>query len=83
MKEAFGCIDGTHIPIQCPNQNSKDYLSYKHFYSINVQAVCDGRGYFMDMDCMWPGSVHDEKGKIPCYLLGDPAYPPTSFSMKE
>ena len=61
MKQAFGCIDGTHIPIKYPVQNSQDYFCYKQFYSLNIQAVCDYRGYFMDVECMWPGSVHDEK----------------------
>ena len=108
MKQAFACIDGTHIPIQCPNESSQDYFNYKHFYSINVQAVCDYRGYFLDIECMWPGSVHDAKVyanssinkkmrsntfpivyqlvqgcRIPCYLIGDPAYPLTPFCMKE
>ena len=61
MTQAFGCIDGTHIPIQCPIENSQDFFSYKQFYSINVQAVCEYKGYFMDVECMWPGSVHDAK----------------------
>ena len=62
MTQAFGCIDGTHVPIQCPIENSQDLFSYKQFYSINVQAVCNYKGYFMDVECMWPGSVHDAKG---------------------
>ena len=64
----------------------------------------------MDVECMWPGSVHDAKvfanssinmklrnttlpqvfqmplqgaGKIPNYLIGDPAYPLVPFCMKE
>ena len=107
-KQSFGCIDGTHIPILCPVENSQDYFKYKNFYSINVQAVCDYRGYFLDVECTWPGSVHDAKVfanssvnkkmrngaipmvyqtmqgiKIPCYLIGDPAYPLTPFCMKE
>ncbi len=61
MTQAFGCIDGTHVPIQCPIENSQDFFCYKQFYSINVQAVCDYKGYFMDVECMWPGSVHDAK----------------------
>ena len=61
MPQAFGCIDGTHVPILRPKENSQDYFSYKMFFSINVQAVCDFRGQFMDVDCRWPGSVHDAK----------------------
>ena len=60
MKQAFGYIDGTHIPVKYPVQNSQDYFCYKQFYSLNIQAVCDYRGSFMDIECMWPGSVHDE-----------------------
>lgn len=59
--QAFGCIDGTHIPTKRPQENSQDYYSYKGFFSLNVQAVCDYRGQFMDVDCRWPGSVHDAK----------------------
>ena len=49
MKQAFECIDGTYIPIKCPAQNSQDYFCYKQFYPLNIQAVCDYRGYFMDV----------------------------------
>ena len=27
-------------------------------YSLNVQALCDHRGMFLDVEIMWPGSVH-------------------------
>ena len=59
--QAFGCIDGTHIAIQQPLENSHDYFSYKMKYTLNIQAVCDYRGLFLDVDCRWPGSVHDAK----------------------
>ena len=61
MIQAFGCIDGTHIPIKRPIVDSQDYFNYKQFFSLNVQAVCDFRGIFMDVDCRWPGCVHDAK----------------------
>ena len=61
MTQAFGCIDGTHIPIQCPSENSQDLFCYKQFFSLSVQAVCDYKGSFMDVECKWPGSVHDAK----------------------
>ena len=110
MIQAFGCIDGTHIPIKCPKQSSQDYFCYKQYHSLNVQAVSDYKGMFMDVECRWRGSVHDSKvfansainkmlrneempstfqtviaghGKIPNYLIGDPAYPLTPFCMKE
>ncbi len=61
MPQAFGLIDGTHIRIKRPTMNSQDYFSYKGYFSFNVQAVCDCNGIFMDVDCRWPGSVHDAK----------------------
>ncbi len=61
MVQAFGCVDGTHVEIKCPTESSQDFYCYKGFHSINVQAVCNFRGIFMDVDCRWPGSVHDAK----------------------
>ena len=57
--QAFGCVDGTHIPILSPNENPHDYFCYKMKYTLNVQAVCDCNGKFLDVDVRWPGSVHD------------------------
>ena len=51
MAQAFGCIDGTHVPLLRPFENSQDYYCYKSFFSLNIQAVCDYRGYFMDVEC--------------------------------
>lgn len=42
--QAFGCIDGTHIPIKQPSDNAHDFFSYKMKYTINVQGVCDSSG---------------------------------------
>ena len=61
MVQAFGCVDGTRIPISCPNENNQDYFCYKQFHSLSVQAMCDYKGTFMDVDCRWPGSVYDAK----------------------
>ena len=55
MIQAFGCAEATLIPLKTPRINSQDYLNYKKFYLINVQAVCDSRGLFMKIDCRWPG----------------------------
>ena len=61
MIHGFGCIDGTHIPSKTPPENSQDYFNYKQYHSVNVQAVCDYHGYFLDVECTWPGSCHDAK----------------------
>ena len=59
--QAFVSINGTHIPIMVPSTNSQDCYNYKSFDSFNVQAVCDYRGLFVDVQCRWLGSVHDAK----------------------
>lgn len=61
MIQAMGCIDGTHIPIKRPIKSSQDYFCYKQFYSLNVEAVGDYKGLFMDVECLLPGSVHAVK----------------------
>ena len=61
MVQAFGCVDGTHIPIRRPYVDSQDYFNYKQYFSVNVQAVCNAQGKFMDVDCRWPGCAHDAK----------------------
>lgn len=44
-----------------PLENSHDYFSYKMKYTLIVQGICDYQGRFIDVDCRWPGSVHDAK----------------------
>ena len=61
MTQAFDCVDGTRISIRRPIVNSQDFFNYKQFYSISAQAICDAKGLFLDVDCRWPGSVHDAK----------------------
>ena len=57
----LGCIDGTHNPISEPQENPHDYFLYKMKYTINVQAICDCNGRFMDVDIKWPSSLHDAR----------------------
>ena len=61
MLQGIRCIDGTHIYIKLPIENSQDCYNYKQLFSLNVQAVCDSRGRFIDVECEWPGAVHDGK----------------------
>ena len=48
--QVLGAVDGTHVPIQQPNKNSHSFFSYKMKYTINVQAVCDFSGRFIDVE---------------------------------
>ena len=59
--QAFGCIDGTHIPIKQPSDNAHDFFFYKMKCTINVQGVCDSSGMFIDVNARWPGSLHDAR----------------------
>ncbi|XP_051797146.1 uncharacterized protein LOC110967513 [Acanthochromis polyacanthus] len=57
-----GALDGCHICIKPPgNEHQGDYLNYKLFYSIQLQAVCDATGRFLDIFVGDPGSVHDAR----------------------
>ena len=59
--QVIGCIDGTHIPIKQPSENSHDYFPYKMCYTITCQAICDAYGKFINVEVKWPGSVHDAR----------------------
>ena len=56
-----GAIDGTHIPIRAPQEAHGDYVNRKGFYSIIMQAVCDYKCIFRDINIGWPGRVHDAR----------------------
>ncbi|XP_067208429.1 putative nuclease HARBI1 [Linepithema humile] len=84
-----GCIDCTHVPIKCPNQEQAAlYINRKGFYSLNIQVVCDAERRILDIVARWRGSAHDarigdscslkdefEAGRIRGILLGDSGYP--------
>ena len=61
LPQVFGCIDGTHIPIKQPTENSHDFFCYKMKYTLNCQAICDHKGQFLNVEIKWPGSVHDAR----------------------
>lgn len=55
----IGCIDGSHIRITAPKQNSNSYVNRKGFHSLLLQGVCDHRMLFTDVYIGEPGSLHD------------------------
>lgn len=56
-----GAIDGTHIPIIAPVVDHVDYVNWKGYHSIVMQAVVDSKYLFRDVVVGWPGSVHDTR----------------------
>ena len=54
-----GAIDGTHKPIEAPQDSPSDYHNRKGFYSVILQTMVDDVGNFTDTCVGWPGRVHD------------------------
>ncbi|CAB5364010.1 unnamed protein product [Rhizophagus irregularis] len=97
MEDVIGAIDGSHIVLaNAPLRQSETYWNRKKRYSIQLHGIVDYRGMFIDYEIGWPGSVHDAKvyknsyfyrnvSKIikgEEYLLGDSAYPISTFLIK-
>jgi len=63
-----GAIDGILLWIHKPSKkeceksecdSGKFFCGRKHKFGLNVQAVCDARGRFLDMSVVFPGSSSD------------------------
>ena len=46
----LGAVDGTYVPIQQPNRNLHSFFSCKMKYTLNIQAVGDFSGRFIDVE---------------------------------
>lgn len=62
MPFVIGAMDGTLVRIQEVGgaQNKEDFHNRKQFYSMNVQAICNAHGLFIDLVARWPGRTHDQ-----------------------
>lgn len=61
IQNVLGAIDSSHIRIQKPAINARDYINRKKHYSINLQAVVDANLRFINIYCGEPGSLHDSR----------------------
>jgi nuclease HARBI1 len=52
-------VDGCHIPIPAPKEDSVYYINRKGFYSVLLQGICDHETKFIDCYIGEVGSVHD------------------------
>jgi len=56
----LGAMDCTHVKIKSPGgDNAETFRNRKHYFSINVQAICNADMQFTDIVARWPGSAHD------------------------
>lgn len=61
IQNVLGAIDSSHIRIQKPAINARDYINRKKHFSINLQAVVDANMRFTNIYCGEPGSLHDSR----------------------
>lgn len=61
IANCIGAIDGSHIYINKPEENSREYFNRKQSYSILLQAVTDCNMKFLNLYCGDPGSYHDAR----------------------
>lgn len=91
----IGCIDCTHVAIIKPAEQEEACFNTKHFYSLNVQAICDVDCYFTHACVQYGGATHDSfifhntpirphlesLSEETTYLLGDSGYPQRVYMM--
>ena len=59
---SFAAVDGSHLPIKCPNggaQAMKQYFSFKGFYSIILMVLADAEYRFIWASVGAPGNTND------------------------
>ncbi|XP_033991066.1 protein ALP1-like [Trematomus bernacchii] len=80
FSRCVGAIDGCHVRIKTPpGPQGQDDLNRKLFPSIQLQAVCDGKGFFLNTFVGYPGSVHDTRVLKNSAIYKGALYPPSGF----
>lgn len=54
-----GAIDGKHVRIQKPPKSGSTFYNYKHFFSVNIMAVCDADYKFQFVEVGAQGRLCD------------------------
>jgi hypothetical protein len=94
IRGIVGVIDGSHILIKRPKNDTDSYVNRKGLHSIILQGIVDCKKSFTDIYVGEPGSLHDarvlrrsslyrkaEEEELfrDYFLLGDLAYPSLSW----
>jgi glutamate synthase domain-containing protein 1 len=61
LPQAALAVDGCHIPIIAPRENTEDFYNRKEFFSMNMQGLVDADGRFCNIQVNMPGRTHDSK----------------------
>ena len=78
FSQCVGAIDGCHVRIKTPpGPDGQDYVNRRLFPSIQLQAVCDGKGLFINTFVGYPGSVHDTRVLKNSRIYKEALYPPS------
>ena len=59
--QVVGALDGSHIPIKAPKEDSNEYVNRKSFHSIVLQGVADANGKFLHVSTGYAGSTHNAR----------------------
>ncbi|CAG2216799.1 unnamed protein product [Mytilus edulis] len=59
FQDIVGAVDGPHIKLNKPQIHAQRLFNRKHFYSLQLQAVCLHNMIFSHIFTGYPGSVHD------------------------
>jgi hypothetical protein len=61
FKDAIGAIDGSHIQVVVPLDETISHTCRHGYTSQNVLAICDFDMRFIFAVAGWPGSAHDSR----------------------
>lgn len=79
FNRVVGAIDGCHIRVKPPAEDAACYFNRKLFHSVQLQAICDDGGRFLDVFVGYCGSVHDARVLQNSPIYYEQSYPPPGY----